>query len=89
MPSLPLRIPFDGEPAKRSADGRTAEPLHDVSLSSGRTDASELSLSPEFEKGFRGVCSKINGDPIDGLKCGPNNRTIDDIEMYVSEFVSQ
>ena len=28
-PSLSLRSPFDGVPAKRSADGRAAEPLHE------------------------------------------------------------
>ena len=55
-PPLPLRSPFDGEPAKRSADGRAAEPVHDVSLSSGKKDASEPPLSAEFENGFYGVC---------------------------------
>ena len=57
-PSLPVRSPYDGGPAKRSADGRAAEPLHDVSLSSGWTDASELPLSPDFGNGFCGVCRK-------------------------------
>ena len=47
VPTNPKKF---SEPAKRSADGRAAEPLHDVSLSSGRTDASELPLSPGFEK---------------------------------------
>ena len=55
VPTNPKKF---SEPAKRSADGRAAEPLHDVSLSSGRTDASELPLSPGFEKGFCGVCRK-------------------------------
>ena len=50
--TVSLRSPYDGEPAKRSAGGRAAELLHDVSLSSGRTDASELPLSPEFENDF-------------------------------------
>ena len=50
--SLSLRSPYDGELAKPYVDGRAAEPLDDVRLSSGRADASELPLSPEFENDF-------------------------------------
>ena len=76
-PSLPSRSPFDSEPAKRSADGRAAEPNHDVSKSSGRTDVSELPLSPEFEVGFCSVCRKLRsqcsrslGETTLPLTCG-------------------
>ena len=39
---LSLHNPDDGEPAKLSADGRPAEPLHDALLSSGRPASKSL-----------------------------------------------